>query len=293
MTRHPFRPPVRRILDRFRMEDIPKSKRDYLQRLKYEWEYYSEVAFQRAQILEDIRKEIIEQSSGPFKIQRWQRAVKYEYALSPLSARGSLKAPGGRFNIGQIDTRFPTFPAVYIAKTQETAMDELLSRNAKGELLPFEELALTHKASITIVAVNGELESVFDLRDEKKLARFVELTGHFKLSDKLKALARDLQLPLPRVICSNSELLKSFLDPNWRFLPMQMDIPANSQLFGQMVEEAGINGILYPSALSGEDCLAFFPRNLAHSKSWLEIPDSVPNEIVCKRLDSKSGGLIF
>lgn len=288
MTQRSFPPHRRRILDRFRIEDIPKSKGLYLQRLKFEWEFYSEVAFQRAQIIEELKSALAEQADGPFKIQRWQRAVKYEYSLSPLNARGSLKAPGGRFNIGQIDARFPFFPALYIAKTQETAMDELLSRNAKGELLPPEELALIKKGSITIVSINGEIESIFDLRDEKKLAKFIELTSHFKLSDNLKRMAKDLDFPSPKIIETASGLKKNLLDPNWRFLPMQMDIPANSQLFGQMVKEAGISGILYPSVMSGEECLAVFPQNFAHSNSWLEIPDPSPKEVACKRLDSQT-----
>jgi hypothetical protein len=47
---------------------------------------------------------------GPFKIERWQKAVKYKHALTPLSVRGSLIEPGGRFNIGGTDTRFSSFP---------------------------------------------------------------------------------------------------------------------------------------------------------------------------------------
>lgn len=289
MTKRPIHNRGRRLLiDRFRIGDIPKTKALFGQRLQYEWEKYSEIAFQRAQILDDLKKSLAENATGPFRIDRWQRAVKYKYALTPLSAQGSLVEPGGRFNIGRIDTRFPEFPALYLAKTKDTAMDELLSRDGKGALLEPEQMALTRRASIAVVAISGELEAVFDVRNEKSLTGFVQRTRHFTLSEKLKNRAKELGLPIPGILRTEEDLKKSLLDPNWRFLPMQMDIPSNPQIFGQIVMEAGINGILYPSVLNGEDCLAVFPKTFADSTARLEIADDSPNEIKFRKIDSKN-----
>jgi hypothetical protein len=118
----------------------------------------------------------------------------------------------------------------------------------------------------------------------------VGLIRHFKLSDDLKAQAEDLKLESPRVIDSVPELRKNLLDPRWRFLPMQWDIPANSQLFGQIVMEAGINGIVYPSVISGEDCLAIFPKTFTDSQAYVETIDIAPVGATFRRLDSKTHG---
>lgn len=290
MTHRPFHNRGRRVfVDRFSIKDIPKTKGLFRQRLQFEWEFYSEVAFQRAQILDELKKVLFDQSAGPFKLDRWQRAVKYKYTLSPLNARGSLSDPGGRFNIGKIDpTRFAVFPALYLAKTKATAEDELLARNDKGSLFTAEEFALARTASITVISVSGEIERVLDIRKEKNLTNFVELTRHFVLSDKLKNLAKSLNLHPPRLITLVDELKKSLLDPLWRFLPMQMDIPSNPQLFGQIVMESGIGGVLYPSVLSGEDCLAIFPTCFPGTGSYLMIDDPVPKEVKCARLDAET-----
>src|SRR6266487_1564176 len=103
------------LLEFGRLEDIPKSKAYYRQFLKYHWEYYSELAFQRSQIYEALKSSLRERTS-PFQFSHWQRAVKYKHALDPLSAKGSLTDPGGRFNTGDIDpAQFMVFPGLYLA----------------------------------------------------------------------------------------------------------------------------------------------------------------------------------
>jgi hypothetical protein len=155
-----WRRPRRHILDY--VGDIPKSKALYLQHLKFQWNYYSEIAFQRAQIYPELQKALIEQATGDFAFEKWQRAVKYRYALQPLNARGSLSEAGGRFNAGEIDTaRFTAFPALYVAQDKQTAEDELLSRDVKGALFSPEELALARASSITVVSLSGRLEMVW------------------------------------------------------------------------------------------------------------------------------------
>ncbi len=66
---------------------------------------------------------------------------------------------------------------------------------------------------------------------------------------------------------------------------MQVDIPANSQLFGQLVVRAGIEGIVYPSKFNDRDCLAVFPQNFSGTGSFVELLDTPPAQTVTRRLD--------
>lgn len=102
-------------LESGRISDILKSKAYFEQLVEFHWQYYSELAFQRNQIREQL-KSCLREKACPFQCSRWQRVVKYRYSLSPLSTKGSLVDPGGRFNVGEIDrTRYPVFPALYLA----------------------------------------------------------------------------------------------------------------------------------------------------------------------------------
>jgi RES domain len=157
--------------------DIPKSEEHFERLAQLHWEFYSELAFLRNQIYDSLKGSLRERA-GPFEFPEWQRAVKYRYCLVPLSTKGSLSDPGGRFNIGAIDpSRFPVFPALYLASDKKTALAELLGRDGPADSLTPEELALTKPTSITVVSVSGKLESVLDVRDAKNLASFATLCG--------------------------------------------------------------------------------------------------------------------
>jgi hypothetical protein len=278
----------RYLLDFGRLEDIPKSKVYYQQFLKYHWEYYSEVAFQRAQIYEAL-KDSLREKTAPFHVAQWQRAVKYKHTLDPLNTKGSLIDPGGRFNIGAIDPiRFTVFPGLYLASDKDTALDELFARDKQGRLLSPEELALTKMGSLTIVSTSGNLESVFDLRDPKNLAGFAELVKDFRLPVSLVQEANRLNIRPPRLIRNVSELMQCLLEPNWRAWPMRGEVPAQSQIFGQIVSEAGIEGIVYPSVLSKKPCLVVYPQNFANSSAFVEIDGPAPVETIQKRIDATS-----
>jgi len=277
------------LLDYGRVDDIPRSKALYRQLLKYHWEYYSEVAFQRAQIYDALRNAVREKATSQFRFEKWQRAVKYRYSLQPLDTTGSLIDPGGRFNVGTIDpSRYAAFPALYLGYDKKTVIDEIFARDNKGALLTEEELALSKTASITVVSVSGMLESVFDLRDKNSLADIVQLVKHFHLSGAVVKEARRLGQSPPKLVRTVGEVVKTLLDPNWRFFPMQWDVPANPQIFGQMVMDAGLEGIVYPSVLTGQPCLAIYPQNFANSASFVEIDDPLPANIVGKRIDASS-----
>jgi len=283
------RPERRRyLLDFGRLEEIPTSKVLHQQFLKYHWEYYCAVAFQRAQIQDLLWQSLREQASS-FQFPRWQRAVQYQYALDPLSARGSLTDPGGRFNIGGIDPpRYMAFPGLYLASDKDTAIDELLSRGKRKELLSPEELALARSGSIAVVSVSGKLESVIDLREKHVLKTFVDLVKDFQVPSTFIQEAKRLNIQQPRLIRTVNELMHILMEPNWRFMPMQCEAPAPSQIFGQIVMESGVEGIVYKSVLSMAPCLAIFPQNFINSAAYVELDDPVPEETFQKRIDAST-----
>jgi hypothetical protein len=119
-------------LESGRISDILRSKRYFEQLVEFHWEYYSELAFQRNQIREQLKSSLRDKAK-PFEFPRWQRIVRYKYSLVPLSTKGSLVDPGGRFNVGDIDrARYPAFPALYIASDKGTALAEVLGREENG-----------------------------------------------------------------------------------------------------------------------------------------------------------------
>jgi hypothetical protein len=97
------------VLDSGLIADIPKTKELFEKRAQFHWEFYSELAYLRNQIY-DALKTSLREVAAPFEFLGWQRAVKYKYSLDPLSTKGSLVDPGGRFNIGAMTRRaFPCF----------------------------------------------------------------------------------------------------------------------------------------------------------------------------------------
>lgn len=201
------------VLDYGLIADIPKYKELFEQRAQFHWEFYSELALLRSRIYEELKTSLRERAE-PFDFSKWQRAVKYKYCLSPLSTKGSLVDPGGRFNIGEIDrARFPVFSALYLASNKRTALAELLGREGPANSFSAEELALTKPTSITVVSVSGKLESALDVRDVKNLARFANLIKDFKVSSKLRMKSRKVGLEVPLVRNANL-LVKELASPS-------------------------------------------------------------------------------
>ena len=272
-------------LESGRVSDIIKSKKLYEDLVEFHWRYYSELAFQRRRIREELNSSLRNAAAG-FQFSRWQRVVKYKYSLDPLSAKGSLSDPGGRFNVGAIDpTRYPMFPALYLAADKATALAEVLGRDKdRGSLTP-EELALTKPDSISAVSVSGRLDAVVDIRMSGNLSAFVNLIKSFRLSKPLTVEARRLGFPL-QLITTVAELKPVLMVANWRNWPMLYDVPAGGQIFGGVAVDAGIEGILYESVLTGKECLAVFPQNFLNSSSYVELDDPAPSDDVRTRIDS-------
>jgi RES domain len=274
-------------LESGRISEILRSKRYFEQLVEFHWEYYSELAFQRNQIREQLKSSLRDKAK-PFEFPRWQRIVRYKYSLVPLSTKGSLVDPGGRFNVGDIDrARYPAFPALYIASDKGTALAEVLGREKSAGSLTPEELALTKPDSITAVSVSGKLESVIDIRDRNNLGGFVNLIKDFRLSKSLIVKARRFGFPL-RLVKTTTELGAVLEQSDWRNWPMVYDVPSTCQVFGSFVMNAGIEGILYSSTITQRASLAIFPQNFLNSSSFIELDDAVPDAKVQSRIDSSN-----
>lgn len=282
------------LLDQFSVEDIKKWAAFKDQILKFHWDYYNDLAYQRSRLSNEIKKSLLEATQKTFKFSNWQRAVKYKYTLTPLSTVGSIMDPGGRFNIGDFNpAQFPPFHALYLSADKNTALQELLSQkippDQKNPKLDPLDFALMNQTSLTIVSVRGTLNSIINLKEPENLQSFVELIKGFDIPDALKETAHKIRLPEPDLIRTVPKLIDCLLTPNWREWPMQFDVPFSSQIFGQMVIEAGIEGILYPSKFSGKDCLTIFPQNFdSLSGSFIELEGELPSGVKMARIDAKT-----
>jgi hypothetical protein len=276
-------------LDTFSLEDVQRWKRGQEEFIRFYWDWYSELAFQRAKIMPDIKATLLEASIGPFEFSGYQRAVKYRWSNDPLSVVGSVSDIGGRFNIGNIDgTKFPVFPALYLGQDRLTSLQELMQVNPEGVgELTAEEMALTDKASISVVSVYGSLETIIDLDQPQRLKPFVNLIKDFKVSDSILRAGKKLGINA-NAARNVEELMPTLLDHEWRKQPMHVDVPANSQIFGQLVSAAGIEGIKYPSKYTGNKCLVVYPQSFHDPDSFVQLTDAAPAEVKRVRLDSKT-----
>jgi len=278
------------LLDQFSVQDIERWTQFRDEILRFHWDYYTSLAYQRSQIADDLRKALLEATEGPFQFSKWQRITKYKYALDPLSVRGSLTDPGGRFNIGDINpAQFPPFPALYVAVDKDTAPQEVLSQNvAPGKESDALDFALVRPDSIAVVSLSGSLDSVVNLKHPAKLEAFVNLIKDFSIPDHLTDMAKARRLDPPKLVRDTAQLLNVLLQPNWQGWPMQFDVPAPCQIFGQLVAQAGVGGILYPSKFNSKDCLAVFPQNFEDTDAFVQLDDVSPPTVRVRRLDAKS-----
>ncbi len=127
---------------------------------------------------------------------------------------------------------------------------------------------------------------MLDLNKPKRLEAFVEIIRTFQVSSQLRKRAQALRASLPSLIRNVDELSKALLARDWRFDSMAVDIPAPSQIFGQLVASAGISGIVYPSKFNGKQCLAIYPQNFEDTDYFVELDDVPPAELKHRRLDA-------
>ena len=277
-----------------KISDIRRYKQRQESILDYYFRHYSYFQGERAKHFNKI-KECLLQNSKSYSFENWHRIIDLRFIQKALSSEGSLlNDPGGRFNIGSIDElKFAKFPALYIAEDYQTAFKEkyqVFPNTNQQKGLSAEELSLTNKVSTADLLVEGNIEVLIDLTESKVLREFYNIIKDIKITKKLETDANKLNIPVMYHVKDYDELKKSILGNEWREMPMQVDIPANSQIFGQLAHESGIEAVLYPSKMSkSKKCLAIFPRNFNNSDSYVRIKDEdIPDAIEHGELNSKT-----
>jgi len=293
----PAAPPKLYELERFSHADLARWN-ELSQRLDELYaEYYFGLERQRTARRAELLAALRQRPAPPLKLDNWVRIVPYEYCLEPLSPAGSVRRHGGRFNIGRElgEGAFRAFPALYLASNLETAYREYfqLSRDQSlGGLTP-EELSLQPTDSYLVALVRGEIASAFDTRDRAALKPFVDIIRTFEMPLRVRQLARSLKLEIGDLVRTVNQLQRVLAASDWRSWPLQFDLPANSQVFGQLVRDAGFEALIYSSTQSNEPCVAVLPENLRDSPSHLEIVGSYPYAAHVVALNAETVGALL
>jgi hypothetical protein len=90
-----------------------------------------------------------------------------------------------------------------------------------------------------------------------------------------------------RLIGSAQELFITFMAENWREYPSVWNTPANPQLFGHLIAQAGFEGVLFCSTRTGQRNLALFPRLFKESGSSVQVVNP-PSTAVCTELSART-----
>lgn len=227
------------------------------------------------------------------KLDRWARIVTYQYSLAPLSCAGSLQYIGGRFNPGyELDPgTLNPWPALYLAEDFETAFREKfqMARSETVDGLTPEELALEHGVSHATVFVRGHLHRVFDMTLATSLEPIAAVFRKIKMPARARQLKTKLAIPPGAVamVQTGKQVHNMVLMHNWRLLPVQFGLPAQSHVLAELIRAAGFEAILYPSTKGAGKCLAVFP-DLIDSGSFVELVDPPPGGVKHRRLDADS-----
>ena len=226
-------------------------------------------------------------------LSRWARVVTYQYSLEPLSSSGSLQNIGGRFNAGsELDANtLNPWPALYLAQDYETAFREKFQIPSGGltDGLTPQELALEQGVSHTTVFVKGQLSRVFDMTSFQSLVPVAKVLGRIKMPVRAKQIQTKLKIPNHGVfmVKTGKQIHEMVLKQNWRVLPIQYGLPAQSHVLAELIRAAGFEAILYQSSKGAGKCLAVFP-DLLDGRSFIELIDTPPAPVKHPRLDSNS-----
>jgi len=278
------------LLDNINHHAIKTWIKRHQQITDYTAQHYAFFASRRSQVMEKLKQSLLDEQNEFLLNKAWKRIISQQFSNTPLSTTGSvLNFPGGRFNIGKIDSeRFPQFPALYIAEDTETAYLECMgiSRNKQIEGLSATELAAAgNYAHFNII---GHLTRVLDLTKKEALANFYGIIKDIHLPIYFRREANQLHINPCLPVNSLNQLYETITIENWRFAPMQLDTPANSQIIGQIARSAGLEAILYTSAKNNHRSLCIFPDNFDNSEAYLEITGNVADTVIDKRLDKET-----
>jgi hypothetical protein len=287
----PFRrlPPGELLLEQITGDQLRAARNRGETVRKYQSRQFFELEAQRAANKEKITAALQSVAGISVPIDGWCRAIKLRYAHALLSCVGSLRQ-SGRFNYGaDIDEqRFPTFPALYVAKDRATAHCEMFGYTEEEHVaggLSGKALALQPETSIVYLALTGAVNNIFDLTQSKNLRAFLQVVAKFKFSSDFRAMERKLGFKPMLVANTTERLMVTFMDTKWRAFLTHVDLPANSQVFGQLVSAAGFEGIRYASVRTRTDVLAIFPRCFRNSSSIVTVIDP-PLGAHCAELSS-------
>ena len=257
----------------------PKKLSRYKDYLFDEYNYYFNER-------EKLKKEItfsLNEKVIPYSFKNWFRLTRTKYAMNPLNCKGSVEnATGGRFNIGGIKKdRFPTFSALYIGNGKETCIKEVYSGM---------EHFFNSKRGDSFFQISGHIYSALDTTKKGSLNKFVKTIKQITLSEQLQNRFKKLNIKEERAsIQSMKQFEKIIYHKNWKIDPNIYDIPAPSQIFGQLAKNAGIEAILYKSTRKSREglCMAVFPENFKNSESYIKLEDC-PKDIVNKKMNSET-----
>jgi len=282
-------PEIKYVLEQFTDVDLRTWKKIDANLTEYQIRFFYHLEALRATKRQDILEALQSISPVELDISQWVRVVTYKYSLNPLSSRGSLNLYGGRFNFGRdLDCASLThFNALYIANNKETAYSERVGTKATGKLNRF-DLALQKEESFSTFLLEGHVYNLFDLTNANNLKPFIKVTNGFGISPELKQMAIELTIDYPHMLRSAKELKAHLMASNWRYWPMQFDVPYNSQVFGELLLRSGYDGVIYNSTHGTGKCIAIFPENLKNSDTSIRIAGDPPNESVITHLDSNT-----
>lgn len=281
--------PAELLLEHVSDLDLARSRSHGTRIAAYHTKLFYELEGQRAAHADEIRAALQSVAGISVAVDNWCRQVRARYVLSPLSCAGSLIS-SGRFNYGNdLDNRFPRFPALYIAEDRTTAHCEMfqLATERPGRLSA-EEMNFQPDQSIAAYALAGAVHQVFDLTRPENLAPFMEVTRCFVLSTELRKMEKAFGIPERRVAQLPEQLMATLMDRDWRAYPMYADVPANSQVLGSLIQDAGFEAVLYNSVrLAGGRAMAVFPRTFPNSISVVRAVGA-PIQANCTLLDSET-----
>lgn len=278
------------LLDQFSQRDLRTWKRVSEGFEKYHIGVFYHLEGLRQLHQQEICNALLSSTAVTIESEAWIRIVDYQYSLEPLSLVGSI-LQGGRFNLGSDlnPSKFPVFPALYVAGDFETAYREKFGGDSQGSgQFSGHEFALRDPNSFTAVRLNVQVSNLFDLKAASSLKDFIKIIQKFDLPAELKDLARKLGISPPWLLSTPKNLCESFLAPDWRAWPTQFGIPSNPQVFGQILVDAGFDGVLYPSSKGTGACAAIFPQNFQGSDSCIQLMDESPAGIRYPVLDEST-----
>jgi len=281
------------LLDEFSHQDLSAWKRKSALLNQYRVKQFYELESLREIHRQELSDALRSHPPVSLEINGWTRLIDYCYTLSPLSAEGSMKK-GGRFNVGRdldVDL-FAPFPALYLASDYETAYAERFGAPPSDASPQPHELALRGSRSFTSVSLSGQLYDLFDLRESDTVKGFARVISKFSMNKELQQMARKLDMRGPLLISTQGNLYKSLLG-NWRDMPMQYGLPANSQVFARFLRQANFEGVIYPSTKGEGSCIALFLDRLDGSDAYLGLSDRAPPEVTETRLDAKTAARLY